>query len=627
MRHIILGTAGHIDHGKSTLVKALTGIDPDRLKEEKERGITIDIGFADLAFPESSLTVGIVDVPGHERLVRNMLAGAGGIDMVMLVIAADEGIMPQSREHLAICNLLKIKTGLIVITKADLVEQEWLDLVQDEIAEFVRGTFLEGAPVIPVSSRSGNNIDAVREEIRSLALVVRPKPTGGLFRLPIDRVFTLKGFGTVVTGTAISGCLAVDDHIEVLPARIRSKVRGLHSHGAAIKKAYAGQRVAVNLQSADKDSLRRGDVVVTPERFFQTKVVNTWLELLSESPDLKTKSTVHFYCGTAEVIGRLILFEKEVIKASEQCYAQIRLKEPVIVMAGDRYIIRRLSPLETLGGGVVLDSDPARRKRSDGIDDLKILHTGSLEEKIKMKIEKSGILGISVSKIQGWIDAEISAIDNAVSRCVASGTIMRHEQLLIHKNSYNFMHEKIITLLREFHKKNPIRPGLQKEEARTSLAVEQDIFTFILINSEQIVTEQNLIRLKNFKAALTVGEEEYSAKILDLLNRARFQPPAKNDLMELLSLDLKKMNDLLSLLIREQKIVRVSDSLHLSMDAYDAMLERVRGFYAVKPEMTVAEFRDLLDTSRKYALPLVEYLDSRKITLRIGDARKLISKK
>lgn len=626
MRHIILGTAGHIDHGKSTLVKALTGIDPDRLKEEKERGITIDIGFADLVFPDSGLTVGIVDVPGHERLVRNMLAGAGGIDMVLLVIAADEGIMPQSREHLAICNLLKIKSGLIAVTKADLVEQEWLDLVQDELRDFIRGTFLEGCPIIPVSARTGNNIEAVKQEIQRLALAVKPKPSGGLFRLPIDRVFTLKGFGTVITGTALSGSISVDEHLDILPAGIKTKVRGLHSHGQAIRKAYAGQRVAINLQSVEKESLGRGDVAVAPDRFFQTKTLNTFLELLPDAPDIKTKSNIHFYCGTSEVVGRLILFEKEVIKASEQCYAQIRLKDPVVVMSGDRYIIRRLSPLETLGGGLVLDTDPAKRRRKDGIDDLKVLYAGTLEERIIVKIEKAGLQGISLNRIHGWIDSEISVINDAVRNSVASGLILKHDDMLIHKASYTLIHNKIVSLLQEFHKKNPIRPGLQKEEVRTSLAVEPGLFTFILTQSDRIVVEKNLIRLKDFKAALTVGEEEYSSKIIELLNRNRFQPPAKAEVMDLLSIDQKRMNDILNLLIRENKIVRITDSLYLSKDAYEAILVLVRDFYSRKSEMTVAEFRDLLDTSRKYALPMIEYLDTQRITLRVGDARKFITK-
>lgn len=626
MRHIILGTAGHIDHGKSTLVKALTGIDPDRLKEEKERGITIDIGFADLLFPDSGLTVGIVDVPGHERLVRNMLAGAGGIDMVLLVIAADEGIMPQSREHLAICNLLKIKSGLVAITKTDMVDKEWLNLVQDEVRDFVRGTFLEGSPLIPVSARTGINIDILKQEINTLALTVTPKSSGGLFRLPIDRVFTLKGFGTVITGTALSGSIAVDDPVEILPASIKTKVRGLHSHGQAIQKAFAGQRVAINLQSVEKEDLGRGDVAVTPSRFFKTKIVNTYLELLHNAPDIKTKNSVHFYSGTSEVVGRLILFEKDIIKASEQCYAQLRLQDPVVLMAGDRYIIRRLSPLETLGGGLVLDPSPTKRKRKDGIEDLRRLHTGNLEDKLTVKIEQAGIRGITTGKIQGWIDVEIPAITMAVRNILSSGMILQHDDLLIHKTAFTFMHNKIITMLQEFHKKNPLKPGLQKEEIRTLLSIEPGLFAFILTQSDRIVLDKNLIRLKTFKVALSVNEEEYSLKIIDLLNKNPFQPPAREELMGVFSLDAKKISDILNLLIRENKVVRISDSLYLSREAFDTLLISVNTFYSHKNELTVAEFRDLLNTSRKFALPLLEYLDAQKITLRVGDARKLISR-
>ncbi len=333
MRYVILGTAGHIDHGKSSLVKALTGIDPDRLKEEKERGITIDLGFADLTYPDG-LTVGIVDVPGHERLVRNMLAGAGGIDLVLLVIAADEGIMPQSREHLAICNLLKIKSGLIAVTKADLVEKDWLHLVMDEVRGFVKGTFLEGAEITPVSSKTGENLDLLKEKIREVALRVEPKPEKEIFRLPIDRVFTLKGFGTVVTGTVVSGTLSLDETAEVQPSGISAKVRGLHSHGKAIRTARAGQRVAINLQGVNKEDLRRGDVAVTPKNIQPSRIIDARIDLLAEVSPLKTKSLVHFHIATSETIARVILYNRDELNAGESCYCQLRLDEPVVALSG-----------------------------------------------------------------------------------------------------------------------------------------------------------------------------------------------------------------------------------------------------------------------------------------------------
>ena len=626
MRYIILGTAGHIDHGKSYLVKALTGIDPDRLKEEKERGITIDIGFADIGYPEEDLTVGIVDVPGHEKLISNMLAGAGGIDIVLMVIAADEGIMPQSREHLAICNLLEIKSGLIALTKADLVEEEWLELVSDEIKSFVKGTFLENAPIIPVSSKSGRNLDLLREEIKALALKVAPKTSGGLFRLPIDRVFSLKGFGTVITGTAISGSISVDEMLQILPKNISTKVRGLHSHGKTITTAYAGQRVAINLQSVEKEDLSRGDVAVTPSSFSATKTIDAHLELLRDTPTLKSKSLVHFFIGTAETIARVILYEKEEVKAGESCYCQFRLQNPVISMSEDRYIIRRFSPLETLGGGEVLNPSPQRRRKKDGIHDLEALHKGSLEEKISLKIEKAGIAGIPMNAINGWINAEMRIIAGAVGKLKEAGEIVRHEDILLHKKSFNLLQEKISGLLSAFHKKNPLKAGMPKEEIRTLLKIDQKLFNFLLPGFKNVVVEKDLIRMKDFKIALSGSEETHRAKIIDMLEKGGLQPPAKAEMAEVLKIDQKQFSDILNILTKEKSIVRINDTLYLSAASYENMISLLKTSFSQKNEITVAEFRDLLKTSRKYALPFLEYLDSKRVTLRTGDVRKLILK-
>ncbi|MHB8882979.1 MAG: selenocysteine-specific translation elongation factor [Thermodesulfovibrionales bacterium] len=627
MRHIILGTAGHIDHGKSSLVKALTGIDPDRLKEEKERGITIDIGFADLAFPDSDLTVGIVDVPGHERLVRNMLAGAGGIDIVLMVIAADEGIMPQSREHLAICDLLNIKSGLIALTKADLVEKDWLDLVREEAKSFVRGTFLEGAKVIPVSSRTGENIGLLKDEIRDLALTVQPKTSGGLFRLPVDRVFTLKGFGTVITGTALSGSVSVDDAIELLPCDIHTKVRGLHSHGRAITTAYAGQRVAINLQSVEKDALKRGDVAVTPSSFFRTKAVTAYFELLQNAPPLKNKSLVHFYSGTSETIARIILFGTDELKAGEHCYCQLRLHDPVVVMSGDRYIIRRFSPLETLGGGLILDASPAKRRKKDSLDDVLILHRGTLEEKISVKIDQSGIRGMSMNSLNGWINQELEDIRAAVRDLVAKKEVLQLDDLLLHMRSYRLLEKNILQFLDIFHKKNPIKPGLPKEEVRAHFDINQKLFNFILSGSKEIAIDKNIIRLQSFRVALTNSDEQSQSKILQLLEKNPFQPPLKDELISELKTDQKKLNDILHLLTKDGKIIRINESLYLTKEAYDRIIALLKTFFTGKNEISVAEFRDLLNTSRKYSLPILEFLDSNKVTIRTGDVRKFLLKK
>jgi selenocysteine-specific elongation factor len=624
MRHIILGTAGHIDHGKSSLVKALTGIDPDRLKEEKERGITIDIGFADLSFPDASVTIGIVDVPGHEKLIRNMLAGAGGIDMVLLVIAADEGIMPQSREHLAICDMLKIKTGLIALTKADLVEKDWLQLVQDEVKTFVKDTFLDGAPIIPVSSRTGENLDLLKKEIREIALHISPKTSGGLFRLPVDRVFTLKGFGTVITGTAISGRVSAEDQIEILPSNIRTKVRGLHSHGKAIDTAFAGQRVAINLQGVEKEDLRRGDVAVVPGRFRPTKIIDAFLELLGGVPLLKNKSLIHFYSGTSETVARVILYERDELKAGENCYCQLRLKDPVVAMSGDRYIIRRFSPLETLGGGKILDPAPARRRRKDGINDLKVLDTGSLDERLSLKIEKAGASGVTVHSLEGWANDEPKTIAESLDRLLKDGTILRHEDVLLHRQAALRIQGRIMELLKAFHKKNPLKPGMPKEEVRTILKIDPRLFNFVLSGLRDVVAEKDLLRSGDFKIALSSSEEEHRAKIHELLEKGGFQPPSKEELTQFLKMDQKRITDILGLMSKEGLVVRISDSLYLSSGAHEKMMSLLREFFSGKREMTVAEFRDLLNTSRKYALPFLEYLDARKITFRTGDVRKMM---
>ncbi|MEW6586950.1 MAG: selenocysteine-specific translation elongation factor [Nitrospirota bacterium] len=625
MRHIILGTAGHIDHGKSSLVLALTGIDPDRLKEEKERGITIDLGFADLAYPDG-LTVGIVDVPGHERLVKNMLAGAGGIDLVLLVIAADEGIMPQSREHLHICNLLKIKSGLIAITKADLVEGEWLELVEEEVKNFVQGTFLEGAEIVHVSSKTMFNVELLKEKIHRIALTVEPKPAKGLFRLPIDRVFTLKGFGTVVTGTAVSGSISVNDDAEILPTNIQSKVRGLHSHGKSIQTAYAGQRVAINLQGVEKEALRRGDTVVVPGRFIPTRKIDAKVELLSDAPPLKSKSLIHFHLGTSETIARIILYGRSELKAGEQCYCQFRLREPVISMSGDRYIIRRFSPVETIGGGEIIDPLSQRRSMKEGLEDLQIFETGSLSDKIAVKVKRAGIYGMNVSMIEGWVKAEVPSIKQSLRELKENGILMQFEDILIHAQPLGQMKESVIKILSDFHKKNPLKPGLPKEELKAHFNIDSRLFGNLTASLKEVAAEKELLRLTSFRPALSEVDQTVKTRILELLEKGEFQPPAKEELSQSLKMDQKHLTDILQLMAKEGSLVRINDSTYVTSFVFREMIDRLKDFYSKKPDMTVAEFRDILNTTRKYALPFLEYLDSNKITLRVGDVRKSLLK-
>jgi len=627
MRNVILGTAGHIDHGKSTLVKALTGTDPDRLKEEKERGITIDLGFANLDYPEAGLTVGIVDVPGHERLIRNMLAGAGGIDMVLLVIAADEGIMPQSREHLEICELLRIGAGLVALTKADLVEPDWLLLVTEEIKDFVKGTFLEGADIIPVSAKTGSNLDLLKEKIKETALGIKTqKPVGGLFRLPIDRVFTLKGFGTVVTGTAISGRIRLDEPVEILPSGISSRVRGIQTHGKSREEAFAGQRAALNLIGVEKDDLHRGDVVVTPGRFKPATTLDLKIELLKDAPPLKSGDKVHFHLGTSETVARIILYEREELKPGESCYGQARLKDPVTAQGMDRFVIRRFSPLETIGGGSVLDPSPGRRKRKEPLDDLAIYEKGALKEKLEEKVRKQGTPGMEKMALEGWIKAELSEIGNSLKEIEKEKRLIAIGDTFIHRSEFETFKERLINRLDAFHKANPLKPGMGKEELRGELHIEGRIFGGLVSLISDVLAEKEILRLRSFGPALTGVDETTKGKIMQELESGGFQPPFKDELAKKLGMDEKKLTDILKLLEKEGLLVRMTDSVYITRRGHEKLISLLKGFFSKKPEMSVAEFRDLLGTTRKYALPFLEYLDGHKITLRVGDVRKSLIK-
>jgi selenocysteine-specific elongation factor len=628
-RYVILGTAGHIDHGKSALVKALTGTDPDRLKEEKERGITIDLGFADLAYP-GGLKVGIVDVPGHERLVKNMLAGAGGIDIVLMVIAADEGIMPQSREHLDICNLLKVKRGLIVITKSDLVEEDWIGLVKDEVSKFAQGTFLEGAEMVAVSSKTGHNIDLLKEKIEELALYVEPKSVNGVFRLPVDRIFTLKGFGTVITGTAISGSISVDNPVEILPKGLKTKVRGLQSHGETLKTAYAGQRVAINLQGVSKEEVQRGDVITVPDKIRTTYVIDADLNMLGDTSlsALKSRSLVHFHTGTTELVGRIIIYGKDELKPGDKAYCQLRFKDPIAVMAGDRYIVRKFSPLVTIGGGSILDTTPGRRRKDERLSDLVVLERGGLKEKLSLKIRQSGLNGITQDELTGWIKAEIPDIRTEVNALIKEGLAISCEGRIIHKDASDDFIKKAVSAAGSFHKANPLKPGMPKEELRAVFSgLDQKLFEAILGRVDQIVIEKELLRLKTFRISLSEDKKVLKDKILKVLEQSEFQPPSKEELAVAVSIKPQETGELLKIMASEKSLVRINDSLYIPMSNYTKMIEGLQKFFSSKNEMTVGEFRDILKTSRKFALPFLEYLDSNKITLRVGEVRKFLAKR
>ncbi len=629
MKYIILGTAGHIDHGKSSLVKALTGTDPDRLKEEKERGITLDLGFASLDLP-SGTRLGIVDVPGHEGLIKNMLAGVGGIDIVMLVIAADEGIMPQTREHLAICDLLHIKKGLIALTKIDAVEKDWLDLVKDEIKGFVKGTFLEKAPIVPVSSKTGENLPLLVQALDRLSKEAEPKSPNGILRLPIDRVFTMKGFGTVITGTLLSGAISQDQEVEILPKGIKTKVRGLQSHNRPVQRGVAGQRVAVNLQGVEKQELSRGDTIVSKDFISPTRTLDASLILLPQATrTIRTGTRIRFYNTTQEAVGRAILLGADELPPGRKGFVQFRLESPVIIQHGDRFIIRFYSPLETLGGGMVIDPHPRRHKRSrmeESLKRLSMLELGSIDERLSIFISSMGIAGIEENEIIGYAVADRKEIVDSLSNLVQKKTVLRADTLYVHASHLLDLEKKILTLLSEFHKNNPLKLGIDKEELRGMLKmrIEPKILNMAvegLVKSRRLETDGSRLRLPGFKAAS--DQAAIKENIINAIRKGGSQPPLREELPEILGITDKEAKDLMRLIAEEGSLVRINDSLFLDKAIVERMRMGLINHLKEKKEITVAEFRDIAKTSRKYAVPILEYFDTQKITQRVGDKRVL----
>ncbi len=631
MKYIILGTAGHIDHGKSSLVKALTGTDPDRLKEEKERGITLDLGFASLDLPGGN-RLGIVDVPGHEGLIKNMLAGVGGMDIVMLVIAADEGAMPQTREHLAICDLLHVKKGLIVLTKMDMVDKDWLTLVQDEVREVVKGTFLEKSPLVPVSSRTGENLPLLVQELGKLAAEVQPKSSNGILRLPIDRVFTMKGFGTVITGTLLSGTISTEQEVEILPKGTKTKVRGIQSHNQAAQRAVAGQRTAVNLQGIEKDQLSRGDTIVNPGFFKPTKTLDAKLDLLKQAPrGLKTGSRVRFYNGTQEAIGRITLLGTNQLAPGEEAFVQLRLEQPVIIQHGDRYILRFYSPMETLGGGMVLNPHTRRHKNAtmkESLQNLAILEKGKAEDRLALLISGKGLTGMEESEAVGTVAADKQETTSALASLAQKKIVLRVDNLYVHSSHLGALEKKTLDLIRSFHKDNPLKAGLDKEELKGMLRMRINpkvLNTTIdgLLKKKELEAESSKLRVPGFKAAGGKINEEVKNRIVEAIKKGGTQPPLREELPALFGISDKDAKDLLKLLADEGRTVRITDSLHLDKDVLETIKADLRKHLAEKKEITMSEFRDLARTSRKFAVPLMEYFDSQKLTQRVGDKRML----
>ncbi len=623
MKNIIIGTAGHIDHGKTALVRALTGIDTDRLKEEKRRGISIDLGFAHLQLSEN-VRLGLVDVPGHERFIKNMLAGVSGIDLVLFVIASDESIKPQTREHFDICMLLGIRKGIVVLTKADLAQGDLLELARLEAGEFVRGSFLEDASVVAVSAATGAGLDELRSELAKLAATVPEKDSSQYFRLPIDRAFAMRGFGTVVTGTLVSGAVRVDQEVELHPARKRVRVRGIQVHGADVQQATAGQRTAVNIAGVDVSELARGMVLAEAGRFQVTKHVDCVFELLPSAKPLKHRAPVHFHAGTAEVEAEVRRLKgTDPIAPGSREYVRLVLSEPLLLLPGDRFIARMFSPVITIGGGAVLDiSAPRRAPRSALTDRLRILESAPLPERIALLARESRY-GIGMPELvsrTGVLEADLRK-----ASAEASLTVLQSPQFwLLDPGWVAAKLEALHEHLKLFHRQNPLMAGASKEELRSKFLAGAPpwLMDALLARSKTLTADAETIRLSSHKVALKQDEADATAKIENAFRSGGLATPAVHEVLAKSGVDPARARTLLQLMLRDKRLVRVSDELvfHTSaMESLRALLAKKKGAH-----FGVPDFKDWTGISRKYAIPLLEYLDRERITRRDGDSRVVL---
>lgn len=619
MKHIIVGTAGHIDHGKTALVRALTGIDTDRLEEEKRRGITIDVGFAHLQLTPG-LRLGFVDVPGHERFVKNMLAGAAGIDLVLFVIAADESIKPQTREHFDICRLLGIPKGVIVLTKADLVDRDLLELVRLEVEEFVAGSFLEGAPVVAASAVTGEGLDSLRHELARIAMDCAAKDESRHFRLPIDRSFAMKGFGAVVTGTLFSGRIQREAEVEIHPVGRKARVRGIQVHSQPADEAVAGQRTALNLADVDHSDLHRGMVLAIPGLLRSTKVFDARVDLLPSSPPLKHRAPVHFHYGTAETHAEIHLIGKPVIEPGSAGFARIRLRDAALLLPGDRFVLRRFSPVTTIGGGVVIDNfaRPYRRK-AEALARLERLAVASLAGRVATLVRESSY-GLGLADLiarTGLHSEEIERIATEV-QCVV---LTSPDLWLVDRAWFESAVSNLEELVGGYHTANPLRPGVPRHDMKARLMPENPAFVWdaVLAASPRLALDGDLVRLKTHKVVLQEEEADAREAIERAFAEAGLAVPSLNEVLRKSGVEAAKARSLLQLLLRSRKLIRVGDDLvfhHTAIESLRELVSRHRG-----ERFGVPDFKEWTNISRKYAIPLLEFCDREKWTRRDGDQR------
>jgi selenocysteine-specific elongation factor len=633
VKQIILGTAGHIDHGKTSLIKALTGIDTDRLKEEKERGITIELGFASLDLPGGQ-HLGIVDVPGHEKFVKNMVAGATGIDIVLMVIASDEGVMPQTREHMEICTLLGVQHGLIAMTKTDLVDEEWLELALEDIREFSHGTFLENSPILPVSSATGKGLPELIAALDEIAGRIPPRNTAGLFRLPIDRVFTMKGFGTVITGTLVSGKIGVGETIMIYPSGITSKVRGIQVHNQSANSAEAGMRTAINFQGLDKAAVMRGEVLSTPGALTVSYMVDASFHYLaSNQKPLKNRTLIRFHTGTSEVLGYLILLEQEELPPGQTAMAQLRLESPVALVKDDRFVVRSYSPVRTIGGGQVLNPIPQKHKRlSPEINRrLQQLADNEPEPIIAYHIEEAGYKGVSYSHLKIMTNLPDKQLETHLQHLMSQKKIIqtdKENRIFIHQITFETLKQKISEHLANYHLANPLKAGMPKEELKSKFPqlVDSKLFNLGLnqmIKDQQIVQEEKTVRLQSHQISLGQDQTDIRDSILRIYQEGGLQPPYFREVVKELGVSPNYAKDVLMLLIEEGQIVKTKDDLYFHAQAVADLKHKLVEFLKTNGQIDTPQFKEMTGVSRKFVIPLIEYFDANNVTLRVGDSRML----
>ena len=665
MKSVIIGTAGHIDHGKTTLVKALTGIDADRLEEEKRRGITIDLGFAHLELPipggeaahapsrpatgaeraqsdenrkrfgaerqnEAKLKLGFIDVPGHERFVRNMLAGVGGIDLVLLVIAADESVKPQTREHFEICRLLSIPRGITVITKADLVDEETLNVVRLEIEDFLRGSFLDTSrsPVVAVSSRTGAGLDELKTAIARLAAEVPARDTDALFRLPIDRVFAMKGFGTVVTGTLIAGKIKKEEEVEIFPRHQRARVRGVQVHGTSAEQAIAGQRTALNLAGVQLEDLARGMTLATPGLLEPTQRVEVELSLLKGAKPLKNRARVHLHAFTSETIAEVALYEGAELKPGATALGQLRSDEPLLLLPGDRVILRQFSPVITIGGARVLDAFPLGRQKKDArLKFLQALAAGGLTERLLARIMRRAEDGLTLAAMVRETGLKQSVLQPQLKALAQEGKIVQAGDSYLSTEIFQKARQRAVSALDAFHKANPLVAGISKEELRARLELQPAIMEAVLgqlTREKKAEVAGELVRLAGRGVELKDEEAKAKQQIEKAFATAGLKVPLMKEVLAKLPVDRARAQKLVTLLLRDRVLVKLADELVFHQSALQDLRQVLAKYKAQSPKIDVGKFKDLTGVSRKYAIPLLEYLDRERVTRRVGDERIIL---